>query len=142
MDVTDRAFVTGLNPVVGDFATAYQPIIQVFREGMDFQIQATLLEDHSCRLDHCVADFSRINDAKLVTISGEEPDSAKIQVPNVRSYRISLPEIVIPEGMSLVVAIPGISQSSDLDPMFLMITPRWIEVDPVTREFAINERKK
>ena len=138
-DTTERCFVTGLIPVVGDFAVGYQPITQTFQEGTNVKCQATLLEDRSCRIDYCVAEFARMDDAELVTIRKEAAKTASkddaqagvamIQVPNVRSYRISIPEIVIPEGMSLLVAVPGIVQSPVFDPMFLMITTHEIETD-------------
>ena len=80
---------------------------------------------------------------ETVSLRDESPDKqVVIQVPKVRSYCISFPEIVIPDGMSLLVAVPGITQASEFDPMFLMITPQWVETDPETKEFLAFKRRQ
>ena len=130
-DTTERYFVTSVIPVEGDEQTAYQPVIQIFREGTQVQGKASLLKDGSCRIDSCIAEFTAIDDdvrtVKLreeTMIHGVSQDAdITIQVPKVRSICISIPEIVIPEGMSMLVAIPGMAESLDIGPMFLMITP-------------------
>lgn len=44
-DNTSRPFVTGLIPVVGDFAVAQQPVIVVLNEGTTLNVQATVSPD-------------------------------------------------------------------------------------------------
>lgn len=44
-DTTSRPFVTGLIPVVGDFAVAQQPVIVVLNEGTVLNVQATVSAD-------------------------------------------------------------------------------------------------
>ncbi len=137
-DITDRPFVTSVVPVEGDETTAYQPIIEIFAEGTIAKGKATLLEDHSCRIDSCVVEFAQIQGTETVELQLSvkhkskdfvQEDGVSIQVPTVRSFCISIPEIVIPEGMSMLVAVPGITQTSNSDPTFLMVTPQWIESD-------------
>ena len=123
-DTCTQAFVTSVIPVESDEGDkVYQPIIQLFNTGTNVKGKATLLEDHSCRLDSCVAEFTSITGVETVQLQEEEKKGGVcVQVPTVRSYGISIPEIVIPEGMSLLVAVPGtIARTSDIDPMFLMI---------------------
>ena len=138
-DVTTRHFVTNLIPVVGDFAVAYQPIIQQFHEGPTLKCRATLLEDRSCRIDECVVEVAGILDVETVPVYN---DMALVQVPKVQAYCFAIPEIVIPEGMSLLVAVPGLSRSSDLEPMFVMITPQRIESYPETYEFMLQREAR
>ena len=138
-DVTTRYLVTNLIPVVGDFAVAYQPVVQPFHEGTSLKCRATLLEDRSCRIDECVMEVAEILGVETVPIISH---TAGVQVPKLRTYCISVPEIAIPEGMSLLVAVPGLSHSSDLEPMFVMISPRRIESDPETKEYLLQERER
>ncbi|MCL2349478.1 MAG: M56 family metallopeptidase [Planctomycetaceae bacterium] len=131
-DTSQRPFVTSVIPVESDEGnTAYQPIIQIFHEGMNVKGKATLLEDHSCRLDSCVAEFTSITGVETVQLQEEEKKGGVcVQVPTVRSYGISIPEIVIPEGMSLLVAVPGtVRASAETDPIFLVITPNQVNSD-------------
>jgi general secretion pathway protein D len=44
-DTTSSPFVTGVNPVVGDFAIGYQPIITVLNEGQVLNVQAVVSHD-------------------------------------------------------------------------------------------------
>ncbi|GAB5402659.1 MAG: general secretion pathway protein GspD [Aureliella sp.] len=44
-DSTQRPFVTGLVPIVGDFAVAQQPVIVVLNEGTVLNVQATVTAD-------------------------------------------------------------------------------------------------
>lgn len=45
VDTVNRPFVTGLIPVVGDFAVAQQPVIVVINEGTILNVQATVTAD-------------------------------------------------------------------------------------------------
>ena len=135
-DTSERYFVTSVIPVEGDEQTAYQPVIQIFREGTQAQGKASLLEDRSCRIDSCIVEFATIDDdVKIVKLCEEtgkvygfsQNSDIVIQVPKIRSICISIPEIVIPEGMSMLVAVPGIAESLDTDLMFLMIRPSIID---------------
>lgn len=45
MDMTQEPFVTSVNPIVGEFSAAYQPIITILNEGTDLRVQATVSGD-------------------------------------------------------------------------------------------------
>lgn len=144
-DTVERYFVTSVIPVEGDYAIAYQPVIQAFTEGVSINCRATMLEDHSCRLDSCAVEFTSIDDeVATVTLRDEWPgpgivndvsqNGISVQIPSIRSYSISIPEIAIPENMSMLVAIPGISKMSGGDSMFLLVTPCRIESPAIAWE--------
>ncbi len=74
-DLSQRPFVTGLSPVVGDFAVAHQPIIVVLGEGTTMSVQAVVSEDKRFVRLTMVPFFSRIGEVEEFTFDGETTTS-------------------------------------------------------------------
>jgi general secretion pathway protein D len=74
-DLSQRPFVTGLTPVVGDFAVAHQPIIVVLGEGTTMSVQAVVSEDRRFVRLTLVPFFSRIGNVEEFTFDGETTTS-------------------------------------------------------------------
>ncbi len=129
-DVTQTPFVTSVLPVEGDSAVAYQPIIQIFDEGSVITTKVTLLEDHSCRLDYCSITLSRVEKIDIVKLRDDPPvnphekSGVSLQAPTVKTMNVTIPPVTIPEGMSLLVAAPGLFRDSDDEGVFVLVTPR------------------
>ena len=126
-DTTKIPFVQSVLPVIADYETAYQPILQSYNYGQVLMVQGTLLQDGSCRLDKCHFEMNspvKVETTQLlVEMDGKKQRSSiTVQVPECRSFRVSIPEIVIPKNMSLLVAFPGVEESE----VFLLITTRGI----------------
>jgi general secretion pathway protein D len=75
-DMSQRPFVTGLTPVVGDFAVAHQPIIVVLGEGTTMSVQAVVSEDRRFVRLTLVPFFSRIGNVEEFTFDGETTTSS------------------------------------------------------------------
>ena len=75
-DLSQRPFVTGLTPVVGDFAVAHQPIIVVLGEGTTMSVQAVVSEDRRFVRLTLVPFFSRIGNVEEFTFDGETTTSS------------------------------------------------------------------
>ncbi len=152
MDVSHSPFVTSVLPVEGDFAVAYQPFIQVFNEGMNVTVKATLLKDRSCRLDYCNATISKIDGVESVRILDEgmkkaengkmEYHGVSIQSPNVRTLNLTIPPVTVPEGMSLLLAAPGMFRKESGEGIFLLVTPRRVEHEPEEILTGMNPYEK
>jgi len=70
-DQAQRPFVIGLNPVVGDFAVAQQPIIAVLNDGTNLTVQAVVTQDKRFVRLTLVPMFTRIQDAdRTFTFTG------------------------------------------------------------------------
>lgn len=69
-DVSQRPFVIGLIPVVGDFAVAHQPVITVLNEGTQLGVQAVVSSDRRFVRLTLVPFFSQIGDVEEFTFSG------------------------------------------------------------------------
>ena len=153
-DITTIPFVTNVVPIVADNVVGYQPIITEIDQGMTTKIQATLLQDGSCRLTSqlTISDIVKVHVFRFID---EEPtpqqlaedSSAKggitIQQPIVRTLSVTIPDIVIPDGMSLLVAFPGDvappgNNSNEPGGAFMLITPR--KVDNIARVSDTWER--
>jgi hypothetical protein len=147
-DTTSIPFVTSVLPVEADGITAYQPIFQRLDTGHTYTTKATLLQDGSYRLSSRmeftyaskVERYRLVNEDTTVSesrIGGrsrtETRDGVTVQVPSVHTFRAYIPDIVIPDGMSLLVAFPGGSispESNSSDPLggiFMLITPRKVD---------------
>lgn len=74
-DLSQRPFVTGLSPVVGDFAVAHQPIIVVLGEGTTMSVQAVVSNDKRFVRLTMVPFFSRIGEVEEFTFDGETTTS-------------------------------------------------------------------
>ena len=70
-DSTQTPFVTGITPVVGDFAAAHQPIIAVLSEGTQLSVQAVVSNDRRFVRLTVVPLFSRIGEVRTFTFSGK-----------------------------------------------------------------------
>jgi len=70
-DQTQRPFVTSIQPVVGDFAVAQQPIIVVLNEGTQLNVQAVVSDDKRFVRMTLVPYFSQIGDVNTFTYEGK-----------------------------------------------------------------------
>ena len=155
-------FVTSVITVQGDLATAIQPVIQILSEGIAFTVMGTLLQDDSYRLEKFRFENQKIKEVRNYKLVDGDPDNFKlvetkkgpysskadtkpttksgvtIQAPVTSISRISLPEVVIPEGMSLLVAFPGceVYEPDGNREQFLLITPKRVELE----EFLLTGR--
>jgi hypothetical protein len=150
-DIVERPFVTSVLPVEGETAVTYQPFVQIFNEGLTISCKATLLQDDSCRLEKCNAEFTQFNDTKIYKLvngdnnqfkyvsntkksrtdgAAEETKSqgVSIQCPSIHSLSVAIPEITIPHDTSLLVALPGMEMetANGNHAVFLLVTPRVI----------------
>jgi hypothetical protein len=141
-DTTAIPFVVGICPIEGDEGVDYQPVIRHVNQGITFTVRGTVLQDDSCRLDECCVDYTTLIRTELAQWREEEEPRGKtqersgltVQVPVVHSFRVNIPEIVVPSGMSLLVAFPGVEgfvgtkfttgNKEDGTGDFLLITPR------------------
>ncbi len=62
-DSAQRPFVMGLQPVVGDFAVAQQPIIVILNDGTTLNVQSVVSQDKRYVRMTLVPSFTRIEDA-------------------------------------------------------------------------------
>lgn len=69
-DQTQRPFVVGLVPVVGDFAVAQQPIVVVLNEGTQLNVQAVVSPDKQFVRLTLLPNFSRIGEVRTFTFEG------------------------------------------------------------------------
>ena len=72
MDVQQRPFVTGLIPIVGDFAAAHQPVVTVLNEGTSLSVQAVVSSDRRFVRLTLVPLFSNIGNVEEFTFEGKE----------------------------------------------------------------------
>lgn len=75
VDVLQRPFVTGIIPVVGDFAAAHQPVVVVLNEGTSMHVQAVVNSDRKYVRMTLVPSFTRIGDVETFTFSGRTTTS-------------------------------------------------------------------
>ena len=69
-DATQRPFVVGVIPVVGEFAAAQQPVIVVLNEGTMMTIQAVVSDDRRYVRMTIVPFFTQIGDVDEFTFEG------------------------------------------------------------------------
>lgn len=75
-DFTSRPFVTGIIPVVGDFAVAQQPVIVVLDEGTKLSVQGIVSEDRRFVRVTLMPQFSQIGDVSTFTFEGTRTTSS------------------------------------------------------------------
>ncbi len=75
VDVLQRPFVTGIIPVVGDFAAAHQPVVIVLNEGTSMHVQAVVNADRKYVRMTLKPNFTRIGDVETFTFSGRRTTS-------------------------------------------------------------------
>ena len=129
-DTNAVPFVEGVHPVVADGETAYQPIIRFIHQGTSLMLQGSALQDGSSRLSHVL--FSRNKLVSVRTTRLLDDQSGKtitVQVPVVQSLQISISDVVVPSGMSLLLAYPSMEgiDAKEQDKVFLLITPKVVE---------------
>ena len=71
-DTVQRPFVTGLIPVVGDFAVAQQPVITVLNEGTILNVQSVVSQDKKYVRMTLNPTFTRIDRVDTFTFEGTE----------------------------------------------------------------------
>jgi len=69
-DGSQQPFVTGVVPVVGDFAVGQQPIITLIPDGTNLSVQATVSEDRRFVRMNLSPFFSEITDVQTFTFDG------------------------------------------------------------------------
>ena len=69
-DGSQQPFVTGVVPVVGDFAVGQQPIITLIPDGTNLSVQATVSEDRRFVRLNLSPFFSEITDVRTFTFDG------------------------------------------------------------------------
>ena len=74
-DTSQRPFVTGVQPVVGDFAAAHMPIIVVLSEGTNLNVQAVVSNDRRFVRLTLVPFFSQIGEVEEFTFDGKTTTS-------------------------------------------------------------------
>ena len=116
--------VEGISPFEDNTDTAYEPIVRVVKQGQQHVVQGTVLQDGSCRLDMCQITFSTLFKVELAALIESGDQTIQFQVPTLRTFYVNAPEIVVPKGMSLLVAFPGVKGQHEDMGMFLLITPR------------------
>lgn len=80
-DQTQRPFVMGIVPVVGDFAVAQQPVIVVLNEGTQMNVQAVVSDDKRFVRLTLVPMFTQINDVDTFTYEGSRrTNSSRTQI--------------------------------------------------------------
>ncbi len=75
-DTTQRPFVVGVIPVVGEFAAAQQPVIVVLNEGTMMTIQAVVSEDRRYVRMTIVPFFTQIGDVDTFTFEGSSSSTS------------------------------------------------------------------
>ena len=142
-DTTSIPFVTGILPVELENETVYQPIIQLLGQGQTYTTKVTLLQDGSYRLTSQM-EFTTATKAERYRLIDRPPTPQELaedsrsqggitfQVPTIHTFRVNIPDVVIPDGMSLLVAFPGNvdPKSNDYNPqggIFMLITPQKVE---------------
>ncbi|MCL2709298.1 MAG: hypothetical protein FWE95_00320 [Planctomycetaceae bacterium] len=142
-DITTVPFVTSVLPIEADGAVGYQPIIQLLDTGQTYTTKVTLLQDGSYRLASQMefTSLSKVDQPKLINEeSVPEPRSlfgnrnrtetkrgVTVQAPSFNTFRVNIPDIVIPDGMSLLIAFPGYTNNNPSGGMFMLITLRKVE---------------
>ena len=75
-DATQRPFVVGVIPVVGEFASAQQPVIVVLNEGTMMTIQAVVSEDRRYVRMTIVPFFTQIGNVDTFTFEGSSSSTS------------------------------------------------------------------
>ena len=75
-DATQRPFVVGVIPVVGEFASAQQPVIVVLNEGTMMTIQAVVSDDRRYVRMTIVPFFTQIGDVDTFTFEGSSSSTS------------------------------------------------------------------
>jgi general secretion pathway protein D len=75
-DATSRPFVVGVIPVVGEFASAQQPVIVVLNEGTMMTIQAVVSDDRRYVRMTIVPFFTQIGDVDTFTFEGSSSSTS------------------------------------------------------------------
>ena len=86
-DTSQSPFVVGVIPVVGPFATAYQPQIRVVSEGTMLQLRPVADRSGAVHLDFA-ATFSKIQEVETATFNRTPTDGTTIQIPKVATIRL------------------------------------------------------
>ncbi len=133
-DATQQPFVTSVLAHADDHTPAYQPVIQIFNEGVNVTTKATLLEDNSCRIDYENITLNKVEKVDIVklldngTVNGRQ-SGVSLQSPTVTMLSLTLPPVTIPENMSLLVAVPGLFTEGNSEGVFVLITPKREQVE-------------
>ena len=81
-DTSQRPFVTGIVPVVGDFAAAQMPVVVVLSEGTQLSVNAVATDDRRFVRLTLVPFFSQIGDVEEFTFEGTETTTTGTTVPD------------------------------------------------------------
>lgn len=96
-DTSQRPFVTGIIPVVGDFAAAQMPVVVVLNEGTQLSVNAVATDDRRFVRLTLVPFFSQIGDVEEFTFEGSETTTTGTPVVDPTN-----PDRTLPDGATTV----------------------------------------
>lgn len=121
-DQSQRPFVIGVAPVVGEFAKAYQPQVGVFDEGFRCDLRALALESGRIRVN-CEVSVSHVDDIETFTIPGE---GVTVQLPDVTRDTLHARE-ELAAGESLLLAPRVAPRDGESTITCVLVQPQLIE---------------
>ena len=134
-------FVEGVHPVEADDATAYQPIIRFTHQGSTLILQGSTLQDGSSRLSHVLFNRNKLLSVRTTRLLDDQNGKTiTVQVPVVQSLQISIADVVVPSGMSLLLTYPNMEgiDAKEQDKVFLLITPGVVQSEGQANMEAIE----
>ncbi len=152
-DMGQRPFVTDVLEVVGDDASAMQPIISVFEDGWKVLLKPTVIAAESVKL-RMVITHASVDGVKLANLPGGPGSNPKerltVQVPTVQSDSIAI-ESVLEESEALLVFSPkpymsssnseNAKQDSGMGQVF-MIRSRLISDSDILKSFVPDDSEQ
>lgn len=130
-DETQQPFVTGVRSVRGDYARAFEPIIDVLPDGVRIQLRGEINEDHRLSMQ-CILTLSEIGDVGLANLPFDRSDESRsrvtVQVPQATSVALRAGGL-LEQDECLLIACPATydqaERSSNELSMCYLITPYW-----------------
>ncbi|MCA9211506.1 MAG: hypothetical protein KDB27_00440 [Planctomycetales bacterium] len=111
-DFTTRPFVTSVQPVVGDFAAAQQPIIMMLNDGTQLHVQAVVSPDRRFVRLTLVPFFSEIGDVEEFTFDGRRTSSTGTNVIDPTDDTQTLQDNVQQDIVGTTVQLPSFAVRS------------------------------
>jgi beta-lactamase regulating signal transducer with metallopeptidase domain len=147
--LSQTPFVVDAYEVVGDFATAYQPVVEVVEEGFSVRAFGDSLEDGMVRV-HLRLDRKEIIDVETHHLFGAEPiqetivnqgdgtplpsvSGTSVQCPNIETRRTDC-TLVFKPGQSYLIALPDGENKSG------QVLAALVSANSATSDFAVEFR--
>lgn len=111
-DTSQRPFVTGIIPVVGDFAAAQMPVVVVLNEGTQLSVNAVATDDRRFVRLTLVPFFSQIGDVEEFTFEGSETTTTGTPVVDPTDPDRTLPDGATTERRGSTVQLPTFASTS------------------------------